>query len=819
LIVGGATLIAGAAPAGLDLSFNPCSPGESPESCGGKVKTAWKDLGATAHAVAVMDDGKIVVAGTGGGRNDLGATGSEIALIRYHPDGSIDRDFGSDGKVTTVFPSTNLAGHMGQVKDLEIAGDKILAAVTVKGRAPSDAPSEMGLVRFNYDGSLDDSFGLGGMAQAFAKYQEQAEAMVIQPDGKVLVGGKAEPPKSSFAIIRFLPDGALDASFGTGGKVTTQVGDHAGINDLLLQGDKILAIGYCGGALPSGIMGGPQGAVPCGDSSSAGDESLAAARYNLDGTLDATFGQSGLATTKVSKSGRAQAGVLQGDKIVLVGTAGDPAQSSKSVVVARYTSSGAADSGFGTNGSKSLPVGRESSGEAVLIDSHDRLVITGSVSVNQSGPLGLGLNFLIMRVGPDGVLDSSFGQGGTQTTDFGGEQDEAFAVASQSDGKIVAVGRAGFARDSQFAVARYSPGEPWVAGVDPNFDYIAGGKQVRVTGYGFAGATAVAFGDMQISVHPCPPGPAQGIPCFTENSDGEIVATVPPSASAGKVHVRATTPDGVSRATDRDLFEYRLLPSGGPSSSPVIASIEPRSGPVEGGTRVVISGAQLGDLQAVYFDGMKVTQHPCPASGGTGKAPCFTETSNTEAYVYSPAIATAQTVHVRAETTKGTSMATPADMYSYLSSPILPTSAINSEPLGASSLLRDPSGLTGSGSTVASASKPPFPPSGFAEAQAPAASSSSGTSQAGVGTNATVQSSAPAVSPQIVPGAARAAVPLVSPDPSYDPAPRYSMVGLEQAIAIPMFGLLALACCGGAISRGKTTLFKEKAIAPAWSYR
>jgi uncharacterized delta-60 repeat protein len=198
---------------GLDLTFG----------TGGKVTT---DFGGTdwATALVLQPDGKLVA----GGFSD-----SNFALARYNPSGSLDLTFGgSTGKVTTDF-----GGPDDLVSDLMIQPDgKLVAAGNSSGN--------FALARYNPSGSLDLTFGgsTGKVTTDFGGPDDLVSALVIQPDGKLVAAGRS---LDNFALARYNPNGSLDLTFGTGGKVTTDFGGPDDlVSALVIQPDgKLVAAG------------------------------------------------------------------------------------------------------------------------------------------------------------------------------------------------------------------------------------------------------------------------------------------------------------------------------------------------------------------------------------------------------------------------------------------------------------------------------------------------------------------------------------------------------------------------------------------------
>jgi uncharacterized delta-60 repeat protein len=201
------------------------------------------------YAAVRQADGKILLGGytfdSGGvmsdGQGNVVPYGvDQLAMARYTPDGMLDPTFGQRGKVVLD------AGTMDEeIHGLAVAPDgKILAAGFVNG----ERRGEMLLGRFRPDGSLDPDFGRHGLtvtAPAGSR-SERLSGIVLQPDGKIVVGGQvAKGPSGDFALLRYQPDGALDPSFGRDGLVAV---DFAGREDLVralsLQPDgKIVGVG------------------------------------------------------------------------------------------------------------------------------------------------------------------------------------------------------------------------------------------------------------------------------------------------------------------------------------------------------------------------------------------------------------------------------------------------------------------------------------------------------------------------------------------------------------------------------------------------
>ena len=214
------------------------------------------------YGIAVQPDGKIVAAGNA----DI-----HIGLARYKPNGTFDQGFGNNGKVFTDIIWGNES-----VFDVALQTD---GKIVVGGHVDSAGMGEnFVILRYNENGTLDSSFGYDGHIITVLSNNSRVNAIEIQPDGKIIAGGYSS---SDFALARYNANGTLDAGFGNGGKVTTEFNGSDNIESIALQSDgKIIAAGLSWDGFPNTIT------------------SLALARYKPDGSLDSTFGNNG----KVMKS-------------------------------------------------------------------------------------------------------------------------------------------------------------------------------------------------------------------------------------------------------------------------------------------------------------------------------------------------------------------------------------------------------------------------------------------------------------------------------------------------------------------------------------
>jgi uncharacterized delta-60 repeat protein len=202
---------------------------------GGVVTTDFGsgyDLGRT---VTIQPDGKIAVAGD----SQVG-TEQDFAIARYNTDGTLDSSFGVDGKATTDFG----AGDAVVLSITTQTNGKII----VGGYTDNGTDYDFAIARYNSDGSLDNSFGVNGkVTTAFGMGDDFAESVVLQPDGKIVASGASHNGTDlDFAIARYNSDGTLDNSFGVGGKATTDfgTGEDQGWSVAIQPNGRIIVAGY-----------------------------------------------------------------------------------------------------------------------------------------------------------------------------------------------------------------------------------------------------------------------------------------------------------------------------------------------------------------------------------------------------------------------------------------------------------------------------------------------------------------------------------------------------------------------------------------------
>jgi uncharacterized delta-60 repeat protein len=382
-------------------------------------------------------------------------SGSTLATAaKSGPAGRLDRSFSRDGKALTDFGSQE-----DWANDVAVQRDGKTVAVgiaTPGGDGPDPAADHMfAVARYTARGRLDSRFGGDGRATVNLYPDptgqvydfESAEAVAVQPDGKIVVAGSARSGAEGSArdvfIVRLTRGGHLDGGFGDGGKVRTQVVcdptlcPSESVNDVIVQPDGRILAGGC---------------FPC----DGGGVQFLMLRYLPDGRLDPGFGQGGVVVTDPTDGldSIAEMALLRDGRIVAL---------SHSFDVVRYHADGRVDDTFAQGGVAAGDLGYLSGSSALAVQRDGKLLLGGqvydpdSVAVHEfRGPWDVAL----VRLGRGGGLDPTFGRDGIVVTDVGGsiycEEDHATSVKVQRDGRILASGNA-CTPGPDFFVLRYRP--------------------------------------------------------------------------------------------------------------------------------------------------------------------------------------------------------------------------------------------------------------------------------------------------------------------------------------------------------------------------
>jgi len=382
------------------------TPGGAPDATFGGG-TAFATVNPTVAAsdftenVQLQPDGKILV----GGSFD-GATG----ILRYRTDGLPDTGFSGDGMVKDSFGHPQRAGGV-----LLLPNGKLLWF----GRG--DYPGgvyDLDLARYNANGSLDATFGAGGLVSHSIRPGtdlEQYHVAVLQPDGKILIGGEIERGANGldWTVIRLHPDGSFDKSFDKDGRLATPFSGNDFLYDMVVQPDgKIVAVGV-----------------------RSGNSDIVLARYLPDGSLDPTFSGNGKHAISLGGTEIGRAIVLQPDGKIVVAGQTDAAGGDDDMVVSRLESDGSLDPSFGVDGTRFVDfTGKDDEAHDLLLQPDGKLVATGWAVVPGT------VDFAAIRLEGDPPAEPA-GAGGPQA----GEPVDG-AVTIRILGKALRIDRRGIGR-------------------------------------------------------------------------------------------------------------------------------------------------------------------------------------------------------------------------------------------------------------------------------------------------------------------------------------------------------------------------------------
>ena len=402
----------------------------------------------TGRAVAVQADGKIVVAGSTGSAFNVPV---DFALARYNTNGTLDTSFGVGGRVTTDFAGNDLD----EAYSVAIQADGKIVAVghAVIGKNASKN-GNVGVVRYNADGSLDTTFGdikkgstrTGKTTIDFGGQTDVGRDVAIQSDGKIVVVGRGATNSLNttgrIILARLNSNGTLDTSFDGDGKVTTDVthaGDTANADDtargLAIQTDGKIVVA---GSTATGFGG-------------DGTSNFVVLRYNTNGSLDSSFGTGGVAEADNGGVDNYLFSVaIQADGKIVAGGGTNGVGGT----VIRYSSAGTLDTTFDGDGLADIGA----YAQAILVQSDGKIVAAGSINATGNDDL------FVARLLNSGAADATFGTGGTSITPIGTGNDRAFDAALQFDGKIVLAGSVYYTgTQSDALIARYLGDAPLMA--------------------------------------------------------------------------------------------------------------------------------------------------------------------------------------------------------------------------------------------------------------------------------------------------------------------------------------------------------------------
>jgi len=300
--------------------------------------------GSLVRGIGIQSDGKLVLVGGGSTRT---------IVMRWHADGNMDTSFGAAGGITSTDfqPGTNERGERVLIQP----DGKILVA----GYTDTGSYIQF-VVRFNSDGTLDSSFGSGGIVNVVLPgLWASGKSIALQRDGKILVGGTAG---GAYLVTRFDPNGSLDPTWDGDGKVTfsnpSGAGDFEGVVSLAVQRDgRVLALGRLNVLF----------------------------RLNADGSVDTSFDSDGWRTalTGAGTSDAYDFVVTAGGRITVVGMRPGSGSFIRDYRVARYLRDGSPDLSFSDDGFIDIDVATYDAAYTAAVDPMGRVVIAGTAGSGQ----------------------------------------------------------------------------------------------------------------------------------------------------------------------------------------------------------------------------------------------------------------------------------------------------------------------------------------------------------------------------------------------------------------------------------------------------
>ncbi|MBL7717489.1 MAG: T9SS type A sorting domain-containing protein [Flavipsychrobacter sp.] len=388
----------------------------------GIAATTFTGNNEVAAKVLVQTDGKILAGGTTNGN----AGHTQFVLARYDTAGVLDNTFGTAGKVITPHGGTD-----NQLTDMILLSSGKILAVGI-AKTGSFSPWSTMLVRYNANGTVDNTFGTAGVVTTQVGTKCDAYNVKVQTDGKIIICG-TQYDDQYYILVRYNADGTLDNSFGTAG-VAEAVAMGTGMAIALQPDGKILVTGEFWGVGPH----------------------VGIARHNTDGSLDASFGFNG---TRVIPSfyqddlwGGYDVKVLPDGKILVPLFLNSNTIAQEPAII-RLNSDGMTDMSYGNGGYAFGPYSNFiEKGVEMAVQPDGKVLLAGHVQANNANVKD---SMFVMRFDTSGAPDPTFGVNGriTARPDTGGTR--ISTIALQPNGKFLVAGSHGNANFKRFTVMRY----------------------------------------------------------------------------------------------------------------------------------------------------------------------------------------------------------------------------------------------------------------------------------------------------------------------------------------------------------------------------
>ena len=397
----------------------------------GKVVTSFGSANSNMASIDVQSDGKIITCGS-----YYNGIINQIALSRYNVDGSLDVSFGDNGKVITP---------IGTKKENESNTVRVFKDGNIIVGATSELNiHSITLVRYDSSGKLDLSFGENGILVSEFNDAVNFSTLEIQSDNKIVVGGSMSISKSgyysNFILVRYNIDGSKDTSFGEDGLVNINIGTV--LNNLTTSDDYLgkIKIQSDGKIIASGMTYVSQ---------SNGNGDFGMIRLNTDGSLDSNFGINGKVITDFGATEEANSiQILSDGKIILSGIYYYNDDANEKIVIAKYNSDGTLDASYGNNGKVVFESETTVFAFTSEIQTDGKLLVSGFI-------IKASADFFILRFNVDGTVDETFfGDDGLMLIDFG-TNEGIYTSIIQQDGKLVLGGNINDGSKNDFILLRF----------------------------------------------------------------------------------------------------------------------------------------------------------------------------------------------------------------------------------------------------------------------------------------------------------------------------------------------------------------------------
>ncbi len=586
----------------LDTSLN-----ETGWVLNSQITTAYDQ----SFAVASVTGNKTIVAGRSWDTTQTGQP-RHAALAKYNEDGSFDTEFGIAGKVTysfgSVLESNNLFVPINTIWDVAVDSSQRLVVVgesafnTVDGNGSLINGMRGFVARLNANGTLDTTFGSGGV-----HFLNNFYGTTIGRNGAAL--GVAIDSLNRINLISRDANGGFFAS-------VTQLSSSGNLN----WSQTITSQLYYPDALSIAVAANNKIVVAAHVSFPNRVDPIIA-RYNPNGTLDPTFGGSGVIFGDSGEIYRAIA-VDSSGRVVVTGDHPIPNSSSKNVRITRFNSIGSIDPSFNGSGSVSMKFGTHdrNSGRSIHIGGDNKITVGGIAGESHSG---------MLRVHQNGSPDLSFGKQGSIAY-HPNPLHQGLDMSIDSSGRIVLSGRGS---GDGFAFSRYTP-----TNIAPTLNQIP---------------TAGAYVENAVPTFLAPSGAASD-PDNTNYDNGKLTVRIVSGGTVGdRLQVRHDAADWgkISVSGNEIRYDFNLIGtrSGGVGTAPMVVSLNEYATPAAvqalirrlsfnvvgddpvGGNRVLgitLSDGNLGTSEEAFMTMTVTPVNDKPVVGSFGDAFTYTENDN-----------------------------------------------------------------------------------------------------------------------------------------------------------------------------------------------